>query len=614
LKTSSNGFAAIAAPAPVTAQSRASDQRWPTVARLAAVGCGVAIGLVAMRRQRRFAIVGVAGLFEPAEHLHSEELFEQTMRRAGEIVEVSAAPDADMLSAMPFRHYAAVALIGSGGEEFGLIGVLGHEARHLTPEERESLLVLADGVRALLERASQAHELPQMADEAPEALVLRLFAASPEATVIYDRSLPNRTVRVLGANGAFSKFFGLMAPADGSSPLSELLGERSDRNVFTAIMDAASSGRPMRATLALYPKDQSEPRWMEMWGYAVSLASGRSLWIEQFHDVTERVQRHAASASDRVRLQRTLASMADAVITLDAEGRLRFMNNAARQLLDLRGVLPADHVLHADERLLQLRDVDTEEPLIEPFALAATNLEQTKARALVITRSGIRRYVEYAVSAIERPQGAPDGIVVILRDVTAEEVLTRRLSFEASHDQLTGIANRRRFDQALARALSSAKAESAQHTLAFMDLDRFKAINDSCGHAAGDQVLREVALLFKGQLRSHDVIARFGGDEFAILMHDCSPATARRVIERIRAAIAGYQWPWQGRAYTLDVSIGLAEITQATPDAEHILREADAACYADKAEHRLHVPSLETVVGDSGSHLAGATTEDVIAG
>lgn len=429
-----------------------------------------------------------------------------------------------------------------------------------------------------------------------DSLVVRLFAESPEPTLIYHAPPEGGAPAVLAANAAFERFFAGFEAAGLSSPLRALSGDRTDGRVLNAITAAAAAGRAMRATLALYPRRGGPLVWVDVSGYTLALPGAPVLWIEHYRDATGRLQRQDELARERDQLQRTLASMADAVMTLDTRGNLRFMNQAARKLLDLRGVVAADRLARADDQLLQLRDIETEEVQVAPFALSSPATR--KARALIMTQTGGRRYIEYAVSPVRRSDGRPDGVVVLLRDITAEEVLTRQLSFEAGHDQLTGIANRRRFDQALARALSSAKSEAQQHTLAFLDLDRFKSINDSCGHAAGDQVLREVAQLFKAQLRSHDVIARFGGDEFAILMHDCSPKTASRVINRIRAAISMYRWHWQGRDFTLGVSIGLAEITQHTPDTEKLLRDADAACYADKATHRNHEGRLPTATAD----------------
>ena len=581
-----------------------SPLRWATFARLAAAACQAEAGLVVLRQGTRFAVLGASGLAGAVGDLQGTTIFAQALEKPEQIFEVHASPEAPISAQRPYRRFAARSVDMPGNAPRMLIAVLGTQGRALMLGEKEALEVLAQSIGALYER-EQLIQL-QAINEQPAELVQRLFAYSPEPALVYDRSLPNATPRILIANQAFEHAFALTVHLGDPTPFEALQGERTDQDIVGAIRSAAAVGRPLRATLALYPIHAAQPRWVELWGYPVTLSDGTALWVEQFHDVSDRVQRQTQLTQERGRLQSTLASMADAVITLDAQGHLRFMNQAARLLLDLRGVLPVESLVHADERLLALRDTENEEILKAPFALGPQMHVTKKARALVMTRAGARRYVEYVVSAIERPQAAPDGVVVLLRDVTVEEMLTRQLSFEASHDQLTGIANRRRFDQALARAISSAKQEMLQHTLAFLDLDRFKAINDICGHAAGDQVLREVAQLFKSQLRSHDVIARFGGDEFAILMHDCSPKTASRVINRIRAAISMYRWHWQGHDYSLGVSIGLAEITEQTLNSEEVLRLADAACYADKASHREREGHIPIITGEPATN-AGPT-------
>jgi diguanylate cyclase (GGDEF)-like protein len=176
--------------------------------------------------------------------------------------------------------------------------------------------------------------------------------------------------------------------------------------------------------------------------------------------------------------------------------------------------------------------------------------------------------------------------VVVLRDVTAQHRLASQLSYEASHDALTSVYNRRKFEKVLEDAINAAHRHEGTHALAFLDLDRFKFINDSCGHAIGDRVLFDLANLLQTQLRVRDVLARIGGDEFAVLLHDCTLDNARRVLEKVRAAVDGYRIAFNGREYGVGVSIGVTVIDGSETDSGAILARADAACYAAKSRGR----------------------------
>ncbi len=553
----------LLSPAPV-AQSAAE-----AFARLAASCCGVEAGLFLRVHDGRFEVQGAYGLRGDVETLRGSAIFAATLRHR-DILEVVQRPKSAREQRQGehhvYRFYAGVAVRAADGTPLGVVVVLDPSARMLEPRARDQMRLLAQGLSSL----DMAQ--PQSVLE----LVIRCYERSPEPTLVYVRRETEVRGQLVCANRAFERMAGVVADTLLSQGLDALLGPKTDQTIAAAMRTAQHRGKPMRATLALYPAGNRTlaPRWFEVSGYPVEAeTSGVHYWVESYHDVTERASRITELATERNRLQFTLASMDEAVVTADRFGKLLFMNHAARDLF-------ADGVL-------QLRDLETEKVLISPLEYARKNGSIKRERALVLTKDDTRRYVEYSVAPIERPNQQSDGFVIVMRDVTEEEGLTRRLSFEASHDQLTSIFNRRYFDQALGRALNSLKhREEAQHALAFLDLDRFKIINDTCGHAAGDDVLRDVAQLFKKQLRGNDVLARFGGDEFAILMHDCPLPVAARIMERIRAKLQDYVFPWDGYDFRLGVSIGLAEITPKTTSAQEVMKAADAACYADKLQRK----------------------------
>ncbi len=181
------------------------------------------------------------------------------------------------------------------------------------------------------------------------------------------------------------------------------------------------------------------------------------------------------------------------------------------------------------------------------------------------------------------------------RDVTAERRLSDRLAHQATHDSLTGLRNRRAFETELAQAIEAARRERREHSLCYLDLDQFKLVNDTCGHAAGDELLRQLGAVLARELRTHDIFARLGGDEFGVLLENCPLARARGVAEKLRRAVEAFRFSWDGKIFAVGVSIGVVPLGDATDDVAQALRAADSACYVakDNGRNRVHVDDGE---------------------
>lgn len=182
-----------------------------------------------------------------------------------------------------------------------------------------------------------------------------------------------------------------------------------------------------------------------------------------------------------------------------------------------------------------------------------------------------------------------------MANVTAIAILRKKtedkLTYHATHDALTGLINRREFEQRAVRLLESAKLSQETHALFFMDLDQFKVINDNCGHTAGDEMLRQITLELQRVVRKQDTLARLGGDEFGVLMENCTLEQAHRVATLLLEAVQNYQFFWEGQSFRVGVSIGMVAITDALCDLRKLMKEADAACYMAKdcGRNRIHV-------------------------
>ena len=182
-----------------------------------------------------------------------------------------------------------------------------------------------------------------------------------------------------------------------------------------------------------------------------------------------------------------------------------------------------------------------------------------------------------------------DVVMRLLSDIDARRTAEETLSWQATHDTLTDLENRRQFETSLARHIETARLQGACHALLYIDLDQFKVVNDTCGHAAGDSLLRQLAHVLLAKMRRGDSLARLGGDEFGVLLEGCDLLHAQRVAAHLLATIRGFRFPWQGQVFTLSASIGVAAVTSASGDLESVLSAADTACYLAKDNGRNQV-------------------------
>jgi diguanylate cyclase (GGDEF)-like protein len=183
------------------------------------------------------------------------------------------------------------------------------------------------------------------------------------------------------------------------------------------------------------------------------------------------------------------------------------------------------------------------------------------------------------------------GAVIVIQDVSHTRRLTRQLSYQASHDLLTGLYNRRKFEEYLEEILINVREEDRHHALFYLDLDNFKIVNDTCGHVAGDELLKQLPALFNEVLRSGDIIARLGGDEFGIILENCGIQKAASIADKIRQKIKDYRFIWDDRTFEIGVSVGVIAINADNAEMSQVLSSADVACYAakDSGRNRVHI-------------------------
>ena len=289
---------------------------------------------------------------------------------------------------------------------------------------------------------------------------------------------------------------------------------------------------------------------------------------------------------EKERARVTLESVGEGVLVVDEAGKLSYLNHAAEQLTGLSRASAAG--LPIETVLPLLHEVDSSACHPVRIALQSPGAPQ-RLSGLLPVAGGEPRYVEGTVAHIAGRGGFASGAVAVVRDVTDARLLHRRLTYQATHDLLTGIPNRPEFERAVGQALDGVQKGERPHALLFLDLDGFKIINDTCGHLAGDELLRQVGQLLATMIRSTDVLARLGGDEFGILLRHCPVEEGERVAGQIVATVAAFRFAWQSQFFRLGVSVGAAPVDAHCEDVTDALSAADSACGWAKARGRNQV-------------------------
>ncbi|MBY4618999.1 diguanylate cyclase [Enterobacter hormaechei] len=299
-------------------------------------------------------------------------------------------------------------------------------------------------------------------------------------------------------------------------------------------------------------------------------------------DMTEVKQLNEALFQEKERLHITLDSIGEAVLCTDIDMNITFMNPVAEKMSGWsqsealgQPVLKVLHITFGENG-----------PLMENIHsgdMSRTDIEQD---VVLNCRNGGSFDIHYSITPLSTLEGNTIGSVLVIQDVTESRKMLRQLSYSASHDALTHLANRVSFENHLKRLLQTVQETHQHHALVFIDLDRFKAVNDTAGHAAGDALLRELSSLMLTMLRSSDVLARLGGDEFGLLLPDCNVESARYIAGRLIDAINNYHFSWEGRLHRIGASAGITLIDDTNYQAAEVMSQADIACYASKNSGR----------------------------
>jgi len=297
-----------------------------------------------------------------------------------------------------------------------------------------------------------------------------------------------------------------------------------------------------------------------------------------------------ALLQEKERAQVTLHSLSDGVIRADARGSIEYLNPVAARLTGWTNERAHGKRLEEIFNVVRESVCDTR---LDTVGRILSGTEFTSGSIdFVIAGQGSTQYcIELIATPIRDDHGEVVGSVLVFRDVTEIRALARELTYHASHDTLTGLYNRREFERHLQEALIDARATGVEYALCYLDLDMFKVVNDTCGHLAGDELLKQISLMLRQRLRKEDILARVGGDEFAILLRRCTLERAEEISEQIRHAMKDFRFVWEDKTVAVGVSIGVMRVAADSGDLKDVFRIADVACRVAKEEgrNRIHL-------------------------
>jgi len=412
-----------------------------------------------------------------------------------------------------------------------------------------------------------------------EQLFQRLVETVHDAVLVHRKA-------ILFANARFLSLLGMKSPDVVGRPLTEFVApeyvELVENNLRRRL---AGESAAERYEIELMDR-QGQVTRVELSSTLIDSAGEPALLLTALEMMPGAIP---TEVSQKPRAMATLDAMGESVITVDAEGRIDYINHSAELLLSQQ----VNQVLgktFAD--VASLVDENDRRKLDDPVqkALGSTGRVTAARRAVLVPASGgNERYVEISVTPLQLEGKDSSGLVLVLHDTSELRGLTRQMTYQASHDALTGLVNRREFERRLQEALDSAQTGDAGHALCYLDLDHFKVVNDTCGHTAGDNMLREIASLIKDTVRDSDTVGRIGGDEFALLLVGCPLEKARQIADNVVRSVNDYRFVWKDKIFNVGVSIGLVEIGRDSGTIEDIMNSADSACYVAKKQGGLHV-------------------------
>lgn len=545
----------------------------------------------------------------------------------GQFVEVADAvldprcSESTLVMGAPFvRLYACAPLYDRDGLVLGVLSVMDTLARPLTGTQRNALLALAEHASTLLQHGEEQMQSIRRLRKS-QALAQHAYRKTPSMRLALDldgciidasdewlQLMGYTRIQIMGVNvrdvlspDAHNRFQVEMMPAierDGwctDVPLEfvALLGHSVNvRCIASSPLSAIHTSRCIYAQFFLpHPVSDTPAPCIKGAGIPYDGDAGRMVPLRE----------SAFTLSEGAAI--TLKSIGDGVISTDLTGAVVYLNPVAEKLT---GWTMAEALGQPAHLLLNIVNEFTRAPIDSPVqrCLSAGCVVGLPADSVLVPRHGQDVAIEDTAAPIRDSAGRLTGAVMVFHDVSEQRRLQREITHQSNHDALTGLVNRREFEVQLRLAVDSAAELRLVHAVCYIDLDQFKVVNDTSGHTAGDELLRQVSTLMREKIRKNDILARLGGDEFGVLLLNCPLEQAQQVAENIRRAVEDFRFLWQTFTFKVGASLGLVPLTRAVGSVECVLQAADKACYAAKESGRnrvhLYVPEDTDMVRRTG--------------
>ena len=557
----------------------APEKLFDEITKLASDLCGTPIALITLVDERRQWFKANTGL-EGATETHSDVAFCAHTILEDKILEVEDATKDRRFKNNPLvtsdpniSFYAGMPLMLPGGYNVGTLCVADTKPKKLSDVQKRTLSGLSVIVtEALLLREHDIYELERKNNK------LAAIVESSDDAIISKRL----DGTVMSWNAAAEKMFGYMSdemtgksitklfPLDKTHEEPELI-EKLKHNQKIKHYETeriTKENRRIQVSVSLSP---------------IKNANGEIVGASKIiREITEVKALRKTIELEHERLKVTMDSIGDAVITTDRQGRIQYLNPIAEKLtgwsLSEAFGLPSSEVFNIVDETS--REVATN-PITQ--CLSQDRIVNLESNTALLSRDGKEYGIEDSAAPIRDNTGHTIGVVLVFHDVSAQRLMANEITYRATHDSLTGLINRSEFESLLEQSINEKKQPDTASALLFIDLDQFKIVNDTCGHAAGDILLKEISSNIKSCIRVSDIFARIGGDEFAIVLQECSPDVALDIANGICNSVSEYRFAFNNQRFRISASIGLVIIDSYWSTATKLLQAADFACY--KAKH-----------------------------
>lgn len=562
-----------------------SEPLFDEIIALAQQVCGTSIALISLvdeSRQWFKASIGLGEVREtPREFAFcAHAILDTQIMEIGNALADARFKDNPLVTGEPnIRFYAGAPLAMPNGENIGTLCVIDQQAKQLNNEQKELLNRLSRiVVEALLSREKLLNHI-----DIEETRSTALIESSQDA--IITKSLEGF---VTSWNEAATKMFGYTEAEMIGRPITQLLPYNKLQEEFYFL------NKIYRKEHIRHYETERLTKSGKLINVSVSLSpildnTGNVIGIAKIaRDITQEVELDRQLHAGHEKLRITLDSIGDAVITTDVDGKVEYLNPAAQRIC---GADITTSIGKPVEEILKIVHEETREPIESPVrvCLRENRIVTLQPHSIMINPSGGECPVEDSSSPIRDKEGKVIGAVMVLFDVTTMRQLSKEMTYRATHDLLTDLYNRKELEVRLQSVLENQLGSNPPSALLYIDLDQFKIVNDTSGHAAGDALLKEISLILQKSVRKNDFIARMGGDEFAMILENAGMDRAMQIANTICKNVDHHRFFYQGKKFRVGCSIGVAMINNEWKNVVDLMQAADNACYAAKEAGRNQV-------------------------